>query len=151
VAARVEIRPFLRRDLDRILEIEKACFARHAYPRDLFLELWKEAGGLFFVARRSRRIAGYCVSSAGGSEAEVISLAVAPEHRAVGVATALLERTLTSLRRRRIATVALTVRPTNADAIRLYRRLGFRPAGKIPRYYEDRSDALVMRKRLLPA
>ena len=142
------MRPFLRRHLERVLEIEEACFASDAYSREFFLELYGECGGLFYVARRARRIAGYCVCCATGMAAEVVSIAVAPEHQAYGVGRALLRHLLTRLRKRRIRTVALMVRVSNREAIRLYRSLGFRAAGRIPRYYEDRSDGLLMRKRL---
>ncbi len=149
--APLEVVPFLRRHLERVLEIERACFARDAYPRELFLELEREAAGLFFVARRSRRLVGYCVSAVAGTAAEVISLAVVPEQRENGIGSALLRHTISRLRRRHIRTLVLTVRVGNENAIRLYRRLGFRAVGRIARYYEDRSDAVLMRMRLLPA
>ncbi len=144
----IEIRPFLRRHLNRVLTIERACFATDAYPRELFLELEQEGASLFFVARRSRRIVGYCLSIARGDAAEVISIAVLPGQRETGVGGALLRHTFARLRRRHVRTVALTVRVNNTGAIRLYRRLGFRAVGRIARYYEDRSDGLLMRKRL---
>jgi [ribosomal protein S18]-alanine N-acetyltransferase len=143
-----EIRPFLRRHLERVLEIERVCFDRDAYPRDLFLDLYRESAGLFFIARRSRRIVGYSLTCPSGLGAELVSIAVAPEHRAAGVGKALLRHTFSRLRPRRIRTLVLTVRPANLAALRLYRRLGFRAAGRIPRYYEDRSDGLLMRKQL---
>jgi len=145
---RIEIRPFLRRHLERVLAIEEACFAREAYPRELFLELYQGCGRWFFVARRAGRIAGYSVASTEEAEAEIVSIAVAPEHRRAGVATALLKHTLASLRRARVGSVTLMVRPDNPGAIRFYRGAGFRAAGRIARYYEDRSDGLLMRKRL---
>ncbi len=148
MAARVEIRPFERRHLDRVLAIEGECFGEDAYPADLFLELHRECEGLFFVARRSRRIAGYCVASRSGTDAEIVSIGVAPEHRRAGIGSALLRHIIGRLKLRRVRTIVLTVRVDNATAIRLYRRLGFRPLGRIPRYYEDRSDALLMRKRM---
>jgi len=144
----IEIRPFLRRHLERVLTIENACFAREAYPRELFLELHHECARTFFVARRARRIVGYSVASAAEGAAEIVSLAVLPEHRRAGVATALLRHTLSRLRRARVAVVTLMVRTDNLPAIRFYRRLGFRAAGRIARYYEDRSDGLLMRTRL---
>jgi ribosomal-protein-alanine N-acetyltransferase len=136
----VEIRPFLRRHLDRVVEIERLCFAHDAYPADLFLDLYRENGELFFVARRSRRIVGYCVACVTGAEAEVVSVAVVPEHRGAGVGRALMRHTMTRLKRLRVRTLALMVRPENQDALRLYRRLGFRAVGRVPRYYEDHSD-----------
>ncbi len=128
----VEIRPFLRRHLERVLEIERACFSSDAYPRELFLDLYRESAGLFFVARRARRIAGYCVCCANGIKAELVSIAVAPEHRASGVGRALLRHMLTRLRRRRVRTLSLMVRVSNHAAIRLYHRLGFRSMGESP-------------------
>lgn len=144
----IEIRPFLRRHLDRVLVIENACFPGEAYPRDLFLELHRDCPRTFFVARRSRRIVGYAIASVTEGEAEIVSVAVLPDHRRAGVATALLRHTFSHLRRARAPAVALMVRPDNPAAIRFYRRLGFRSAGRIARYYEDRSDGLLMRKRL---
>jgi ribosomal-protein-alanine N-acetyltransferase len=148
VPATVEICTFSPRQLKRVLEIEKACFALDAYPRELFLELYEDCPGLFFVARRSRRIVGYCVASAEGTAAEIVSVAVLPAAQSKGIGGALLRHTMGRLRRRRIRTLMLTVRQDNPDAARLYRQLGFRAAGRIPKYYEDCSDALIMRCRL---
>jgi ribosomal-protein-alanine acetyltransferase len=148
MATRTEIRPFLRRHLARVLAIEDVCFAADAYPRELFLELHRDCGRHFFVARRAGRIVGYAVTSASRAEAEVVSIAVMPECRRAGVATALMRHTMARLRRARVRKLALVVRTGNAAALRLYWRLGFRPVGRIPHYYEDRSDGLLMRKRL---
>jgi len=146
--ARVEIRPFLRRHLDRILVIEHASFPREPYPRELFLELLEECAGWFFVARRARRIVGYSVTAPAKKRAEIVSLAVLPKHRRSGIATALVRYTLARLRRAGVHSVGLTVRTDNLEAIRLYRRLGFRSFRRIARYYEDCSDGLEMRMRL---
>jgi [ribosomal protein S18]-alanine N-acetyltransferase len=148
VSSAIEVRPFLRRHLERVLEIEEACFASDAYSREFFLDLYHECGGLFFVARRARRIAGYCVGCATGMAAELVSIAVAPEHQACGVGRALLRHLLIRLRRKHVRTLTLMVRVSNQEAISLYHSLGFRAVGRIPRYYEDRSDGLLMRKRL---
>ncbi len=147
--ARIEIRPFLRRHLDRVLTIENACFLRDAYPRELFLDLYRDCARYFFVARRTRRIVGYSVAAAAEGRAEIVSIAVLPEHRRAGVATALLRRTISRLRRARVQAVTLMVRTDNLHAIRFYRKLGFRSAGRRAGYYEDRSDGLLMRKRLV--
>ncbi|HVX66068.1 MAG TPA: ribosomal protein S18-alanine N-acetyltransferase [Bryobacteraceae bacterium] len=146
--ATVEIGPFLPRHMKRVLAIEQACFAGDAYPRELFEELYEESAGLFFVARRARRIVGYCVAAAEGAEAELVSVAVLPAQRLHGVGGALLRHTIARLRRWRVRTLALTVRSDNRDAARLYRRFGFRAAGRIPNYYEDAADGLLMRLRL---
>jgi len=144
----IEIRPFLRRHLERVLKIENACFPSEPYPRELFIELHQECARYFFVALRARRIVGYAVASAGEAEAEIVSIAVLPEHRRAGVATALLRHSISRLRRAHVRVVTLMVRTDNLTAIRFYRRLGFRSFGRIAHYYEDRSDGRLMRKRL---
>ena len=54
----IRIRRFRRADLDSLMEIEQACFPKAAYPRDMFLELYKACGGLFLVANIGDSMAG---------------------------------------------------------------------------------------------
>ena len=80
-----------------------------------------------------------------------MNVAVAPEHRRQGIATALLERLfeVTPSDQRRGYT--LEVRVSNADAIRLYERLGFESRGVRRGYYTDnREDALIMWREPVP-
>jgi len=74
-----------------------------------------------------------------------MNVAVAPDFRRRGIATTLLERLfeVTEADPRRGYT--LEVRVSNADAIRLYERLGFEARGIRRGYYTDnREDALIM-------
>ena len=73
-----------------------------------------------------------------------MNVAVDPDVRRTGVATALLEALL-----RRVgdaeARFTLEVRRSNAGAIELYERFGFRSAGVRRRYYQDNGeDAVIM-------
>jgi [ribosomal protein S18]-alanine N-acetyltransferase len=75
----------------------------------------------------------------------VMNVAVAPAFRRRGIASTLLERLfeVTASDPRRGYT--LEVRVTNAEAIRLYERLGFESRGIRRGYYTDnREDALIM-------
>jgi [ribosomal protein S18]-alanine N-acetyltransferase len=74
-----------------------------------------------------------------------------PEFRRRGIARSLLERlfevTAADLRRG----YTLEVRVSNADAIRLYERLGFEARGIRRGYYTDnREDALIMWREPTP-
>jgi ribosomal-protein-alanine N-acetyltransferase len=72
-----------------------------------------------------------------------MNVAVAPEWRRQGVATRLIEQLLGEAGGEDRYT--LEVRASNRDAIRMYERLGFRPAGHRRRYYHDNGeDALIM-------
>ena len=98
-------------------------------------------------AFEGERLTGYVVNARYVDAWHVMNVAVDPEHRGRGVATMLLERLfdLTADDARRGYT--LEVRVTNAKAIDLYERLGFRSRGLRRGYYTDnREDALIMWK-----
>ena len=69
--------------------------------------------------------------------------------RRYAAAASLLERALAAAEERDIAYATLEVRASNARAMRLYERFGFRPVAIRKRYYADTGeDALVMAKDL---
>jgi ribosomal-protein-alanine N-acetyltransferase len=142
----LEFRPLALRDLSAIEEIElrsyptpwsRSMFAGElAKPSSVCLGAFDpEAGGLI----------GYLIISRYVDAWHVMNVAVAPEHRRQGIASALLERLfeLTASDGRRGYT--LEVRVSNVGAIRLYERMGFRSRGVRRGYYTDnREDALIM-------
>lgn len=77
-------------------------------------------------------------------EAHVTTIAVRPPYRRRGYARALLRAALAeSAGRVELRRVHLEVRPSNEAARALYESLGFRVAGRRPRYYGD-EDAFLM-------
>jgi ribosomal-protein-alanine acetyltransferase len=144
----VEIRTFRAGDLKRVLSLERATFAEGPYTKAMFRELFRDCGGLFFIAVRSRRIVGYMVTCVDKAEAEIVSIGVDPRCQKMGVGTGLMKHTLAVLEKRGIQRIELMVRTTNKDGVRFYRRFGFRSVGRVARYYEDRGDAVHMRKIL---
>jgi ribosomal-protein-alanine N-acetyltransferase len=90
-------------------------------------------------------LVGYAFVSRYVDAWHVMNIAVAPDFRRRGIATTLLERLfeVTAADPRRGYT--LEVRVSNADAIRLYEKLGFEARGIRRGYYTDnREDALIM-------
>jgi ribosomal-protein-alanine N-acetyltransferase len=148
LASRVEIRPFESRDLDRILEIERASFGPDAWDRELFLEYFRRCPELFLVARHARRIGGYIITCTGPKEAELVSIAVDPGDRLRGLGQAMLDETLAQLRSHRLSTWWLMVATSNAPAIRFYERYGFVRKRRTKRYYGAGRDAWRMKFKL---
>jgi ribosomal-protein-alanine acetyltransferase len=146
VAPQIEVVRFQRRHLARVLQIEKASFPSEAYNRRMFLDLRRDCGDLFLVARRAGRLAGYMVTCTESGEAEIISIAVTPEARGAGVGTALMRQTLARLDEAGVKRAWLMVRTTGAETIRFYRGFGFRAAGRVEGYYQDGGAALRMRR-----
>jgi len=93
-------------------------------------------------------VAGYVIADTvpnhGTPLGHVKDLAVRPDQRRGGVATALLKRALSVLAAAGSESAKLEVRADNDGAIRLYRRFGFEHRKTIPNYYSNGEDALVM-------
>jgi ribosomal-protein-alanine N-acetyltransferase len=134
--------------MDRILEIERASFGKDAYDRKLFAEFFHICGDLFLVAVRGGIICGYMITCTRGSQApdafELVSLAVDPAFRGMGAASCLMRNTLRKLQLRGGVRFSLMVRVTNQAARRFYEKHGFRKVRKVPGYYEDGEDAVLM-------
>ena len=95
---------------------------------------------------------GFVLARLAAGEAEILTVAVARSHRRQGLGWRLMDAVLRELHAQRAEALFLEVDETNAPAIALYRRLGFREVGKRPRYYQSgdgaRTGALVMRRDL---
>jgi [ribosomal protein S18]-alanine N-acetyltransferase len=145
---RILVRPFRAPDMDRILEIEVACFGADAYDRNLFAQLARQCGSLFLVAGRGRSMGGYMVTCMRGTKApgraELVSIGVDPRFRRVGVASSLMKSTLRRLRLQGASRISLMVRVSNGTARRFYERHGFQKLRTEARYYEDGEDAVLM-------
>jgi [ribosomal protein S18]-alanine N-acetyltransferase len=141
----IEVRPFRRRDLNRVVEIERASFGKDAWPAEAFADYWRESPELFLVARLGRRIAGYSITRISWRGAELESIAVDPRYRGRGVAQALLDATVPRVRVQGAGTLRLMVSTANASALRLYRQYGFVRTRLVKRYYGAGGDAWRMR------
>ena len=137
-------------DLARILEIERASFGNDAYDRNLFAEYSRKCGDLFLVSVHGTSVCGYLIGCLGGNgrDAELVSVAVDPPVRQEGAASALLDSLIRRLKRRGAGRLSLTVNVTNARAIALYRKYGFRRIRLVRKYYADGADGIRMRREL---
>ena len=78
-------------------------------------------------------------------EAHIIMLAIHPQFQRQGLGQALLLALLKSAHDRQLERSTLEVRDSNLAAVCLYKKFGFKEAGRRKRYYEDTGeDALVM-------
>lgn len=93
--------------------------------------------------------AGLILARVAAGEAEVLTLAVAPQARGRGYGTALLAAAMAEASGRGAGEMFLEVAVDNAPAQRLYRRAGFVEAGRRRRYYADGGDALILRAPLV--
>ena len=104
------------------MEFERSLTERNIYADGLFLD-------------RSAEPAGFILSRRAIDEAEILSVALAPEARGRGHSGALLDRHLQSLAQAGVRSVFLEVEEGNRPALALYRRRGFREIGRRQGYY----------------
>jgi ribosomal-protein-alanine N-acetyltransferase len=91
---------------------------------------------------------GFVLARVAGEEAEILTLAVAPEKRGQGLGGALLRAAIIKAQELGAQTLFLEVGADNPSALALYARLGFTKVGMRKGYYASApggADALVLR------
>jgi [ribosomal protein S18]-alanine N-acetyltransferase len=139
------------RDAAALAGLHAASFHR-GWSEEEFERLLIDRDVLTHRAMMGRALAGFIMSRMVADEAEILSVAVAPRRRNRGVARRLLDLHLRRLAGLGVRTIFLEVNEGNVPARALYRRAGFREAGRRKGYYPDASGtpaaALVLRCEL---
>ncbi len=136
------IRKLAYADLPGVLSIERRSFGTPWSLAMFVLELSKPTG-ICLGADDDGALCGYLVCSRYGEIWHLMNVAVNPDRRRRGVATSLINVLLSEVGP--AARITLEVRASNAGAIEMYRRFGFKAGGHRRRYYQDNGeDALIM-------
>ena len=142
----MELRPLQLRDLAAIEEIEHRSYPT-PWSRSMFASELAKPSSICLGAfdQEDDTLLGYLIISRYVDAWHVMNVAVAPERRRGGIASMLLNRLFEQTAGDGRRGYTLEVRVSNAGAIRLYERLGFRSRGIRRGYYTDnREDALIM-------
>ena len=130
----------------QVAELERICFADPWSEKSIASELGN-IWSLWLVAQDGDDVVGYIGSQTAVDETDVMNVAVHPDHRRRGIAESLIEMLITELKNRGSHALMLEVRSSNAPAIALYEKLGFRQVGLRKNYYRNpKEDALILRK-----
>lgn len=141
-----DVEPMRLADVDAVMAIEKLSFRSPMTAQLLLEEMGREWAHIDVVRDRARRsVVAFSNYWIVADEVHLLNLATHPEARRAGHASYLLAHIVEAGRLRSCRFVTLEVRRSNAAAVRLYRRFGFRAVGVRPNYYsEDQEDAIVM-------
>ena len=130
----------------QIAELEQVCFT-DPWPDQAIRSELTNPLSLWLVALEGETVAGYVGSQSVLGEADIMNVAVAPEHRRKGIASALLNALQEALAAREVHSLTLEVRDSNGPAIALYESLGYIQVGLRPNYYhKPKEDARILRK-----
>lgn len=125
-----------------------------ALEQETFSSPWSEKAitdtlsgdnSLFLVCEKDGHVAGYVGCYAVADEAAITNVAVAEKFRRQRIAEALITELKKRALERGCAVITLEVRVSNAPAISLYEKLGFKNVGCRRGFYSlPREDAYVM-------
>jgi [ribosomal protein S18]-alanine N-acetyltransferase len=148
----VRLRGMKRADMPAIIALERELFPEDAWTPEMFAAEFAQPPSrrLYLVAEDGNTLVGYAgMMFTGGSQADVVTLAVTPARWGEGTGTALLTALVDEADKRGYEEVLLEVREDNPRARRLYLRHGFTEVGFRRGYYQPSGvDAVVMRKGL---
>jgi ribosomal-protein-alanine N-acetyltransferase len=154
-AQEIRIRSMTIDDVPAIMEIERAVFT-DAWTAPFFRGELKQGGVWARIAEWSPgaidastpRLAGYLMAWTGYGEGHIGNIAVVPDLRRHGIASALLDDLAAHARDTGVSVLTLEVRATNDSAQAQYQPHGVGLAGLRRGYYRDSGeDALILARR----
>jgi len=149
INARYDLRPLTISQIDECWRLDQRCFVDgEAYSRDTFEYLLTAPESVSYrVVNHNSSMAGFVIGLLEPDHTgHITTIGIAPEHRRRGLASCLMERIEEGFRRRDVRIVRLEVRATNVSAQKLYLSLGYSVTQRLPKYYSNGGDGLLMIK-----
>jgi [ribosomal protein S18]-alanine N-acetyltransferase len=149
ISAVLQVRAFRSSDAVSISEILRDSTEAAQWPSESYAKLAGSPGGVVLVCETSAKLVGFLAARQVADEAEILNVAVHPNFRRKGVASALLRAALNQFHSSAAARVFLELRGSNQPARALYEQHGFVPSGLRKSYYREPTEhALCMVKKL---
>jgi len=144
----VYIRKCQSEDITAIEELELLCYGSgYALPKIALRQYFDICQSVFCIAEVSERLVGFgigAVISGRPNEAWILDVAVHPDFRMKGVATALVSHLKEVLERLGVKLIRATVSPQNRPSISMLTKASFKVIEEIPDYFEMGQPRLVM-------
>jgi ribosomal-protein-alanine N-acetyltransferase len=133
-------------DLNSLRHIEQVCFPKDAWPLFDLVAVLTFPGVVRLKAVEDGQMIGFIAGDPRPAESFswIATIGILPEYRGKGYGRALLEACEAQLTTPHIR---LSVRASNAEAIRMYEKAGYVPVDRWVMYYDDGEDALIMDKK----
>lgn len=132
------------RHLPQVERLEQRCFSVPWTEAQLRAQL-PDDRHVFLVAERGGEVLGYVGLMHVLDEGYISNVAVSPDCRRQGIGAALIAELTRCAGRLELSFLTLEARASNAPAIRLYEKMGFRQVGRRKNYYQrPEEDAILM-------
>ncbi|CAG4882859.1 Ribosomal-protein-S18p-alanine acetyltransferase [Georgfuchsia toluolica] len=141
----LEFQPMTAADLDQVVAVEQRSYP-FPWTHGVFVDSLA-AGYRAWVAREKEVIIAYALMMVVLDEVHLLNITVVPERQGQGFGGTMLTHLLADADERGCKFMFLEVRPSNINALEMYRRFGFVVIGERRGYYpaaNGREDAIVM-------
>jgi ribosomal-protein-alanine acetyltransferase len=148
---RYDVRPLTISQLDECWRLDQRCFIDgEAYSRETFDYLLTAPESVSYRAVTAGGVmVGFIIGLVEPDHTgHVTTVGVSPEHRRRNIAKRLMAQVEEGFRRRNVRLVRLEVRALNIPAQKLYEGLGYSITQRLPKYYSNGGDGLLMLKSL---
>src|ERR1700682_788514 len=148
---RYDIRPLSISQLDECWRLDQRCFVDgEAYSRDTFEHLLAAPEAVAYrIVTTNGSMVGFVIGLIEPDHTgHITTVGVAPDHRRRQLAKRLMSKVEDGFRKRDVRIVRLEVRSLNTSAQRLYLSLGYTVTQRLPKYYSNGGDGLLMVKSL---
>jgi len=148
---RYDIRPMTISQLDEVWRLDQRCFIDgEAYSRETFDYLLTAPEAMSYRAVTSGGVmVGFVIGLVEPDHTgHVTTVGVSPEHRRRNLAKRLMGQVEDGFKKRNVRLVRLEVRALNTSAQKLYESLGYSITQRLPKYYSNGGDGLLMLKSL---
>jgi ribosomal-protein-alanine N-acetyltransferase len=131
------------KDIVDIFYVESRCFKSPWSMESIREDISENERALYVVAAEGGRIIGFCAMHSVFDEGHIMNVAVLEEYRGKRIGEKLLKK-MFELAPPEVENYTLEVRVSNAPAIKLYTRMGFRSFGLRPGYYADTGESAMI-------
>ena len=142
------IRQWHFEDILALAELEKQCFSNDLWSYRVFASCFENPAFVGFVATEGDEIVGFGGMTVAVDTADIENVFVAEQYRRGGTGTELIKKLKKCAEDRGANEIFLEVRVSNAPAMAMYLKSGFKGCYARTRYYSDGEDCLVMKYSL---
>lgn len=152
ISAEIKLKILEKKELDQVLELDRICFGGLWNLDGYRREMDSPNSTLLILTvphHLETKVIGLGCLWAILEEAHITLLAVHPDFQGQGLGSLLLSSLLKDALDRKLERATLEVKETNQVALSLYKKFGFKIAGRRKNYYQQTGeDALILWSKL---
>lgn len=139
MANKYHIRWLIKRDMAEVMAIENACF-EFPWTETDFIHCLRQKNCIGHVAEQGERVVGYSIYALHKHRVHLLSIAVHPAHRHLGVGREMVDKLVGKLGQKGRTHITTEVRERNLDAQLFFKRMGFEATDILRDYYDDSEE-----------